>query len=363
MGQAGLLFNPQSRVQSKQHSSVSSEDITAFFEHMSTLLNSGVPLLRAITLASEQAESSTFQKALRDIGKKISGGSSFYESAAIYPKYFPNQAIQLIRTGEQSGQLAPLLTKLSEDFKKRAAIGNKVKSALIYPAIMLCVAVGAIFIMLWKVIPNFAQFFQDFGKKLPPVTQFVLDASNFVQGNWYYMIGGAGVAFFSFRAFAATEFGARQVYAFAMSMPILGELVVQSAMESFSSNMSLLMKSGMPMLEAIASTQETMSANPLYRDALKFVHQRVSTGSDLGGSLHATGFFTNLAVGMVKMGEESGKLSDVLEVLAIYYADKVETLTMRLTGLMEPVIVIGMGVVVAGMLASVYLPMFQLSGG
>jgi len=268
MGQTGLLFNPQSRVQTKQHKGVTSEDITSFFEHMSTLLNAGVPLMRSITLASEQAESSNFQKVLREISKKIAGGSSFHESAAQYPKFFPNQAIQLIRTGEQSGQLAPLLTKLSENFKKRAKVGGKVKSALIYPAIMLVVAIASIFIMLWKVIPNFAQFFQDFGKKLPPITQFILAASEYVQHSWYKIIGGVLISALVIRTFVKTEFGARQTYALAMSLPILGELVVQSAMEQFASNMALLMKSGMPMLEAIASTQQSMKDNPaLFRGA------------------------------------------------------------------------------------------------
>jgi type IV pilus assembly protein PilC len=356
----GVLFNPQSRVQAKQHSGVSSDDIAAFFEHMSTLLNAGVPLLRAIVLATEQAESEKLQKALREISKKVAGGASFNESAALYPQFFPEQAIQVIRTGEASGQLSVLLDKLNSSIKKSAATSNKVKSALIYPAIMFVVSLACIIIMLWKVIPTFAQFFADFGKKLPPITQFVLDMSDFVQQRWWQMFLGAFIAYWTFKKFFATNFGARQTFALAMSLPIVGELIVQSSMETFASNMSLLMKSGMPMLEALDSTRQSMKVNPLYHEALTYVFQKVSGGADLGTSIHTTGLFTNLTVGMVKMGEESGKLSEVLEVVGGYYAIKVETLTMRLTGLLEPIIVIGMGIIVAGMLASVYLPMFQM---
>ena len=363
MATKGLIFDPHSRVQSKQHNGVSGDDISAFFEHMSTLLNAGVPLLRSITLATEQTESVELQKTLRDISKKVAGGASFNESAALYPKYFPDQAIQVIRTGEASGQLALLLDKLNAAIKKSTVTTGKIKSALIYPAIMFVVSLICIIIMLWKVIPTFAAFFADFGKKLPAITQFVLDMSDFVQKRWWQLFGGAGLVIFTFRKFFSTPYGAKQTYAFAMSMPILGELVVQSSMEKFSANMSLLMKSGMPMLEALDSTRQSMKANPLYFEALTSVYQKVSGGADLGGAMFNTGLFTNLTVGMVKMGEESGKLSEVLEVIANYYAGKVETLTMRLTSLLEPVIVIGMGIIVAGMLASVYLPMFAMGGG
>ncbi|MDD2772571.1 MAG: type II secretion system F family protein [Elusimicrobiales bacterium] len=363
MAKGSSFFDPRSRVQAKKHPGVKSDDVLSFFEHMSTLLNAGVPLLRALTLATEQTESVNFQKALRDVTKKVSGGSSFYEAAAAYPQYFPNQAIQVIRTGEQSGQIAPLLAQLNISFKKHAAVAGKVKSALIYPSIMMSVAVAAIVIMLWKVIPTFAQFFQDFGKKLPAITQLVLNASSFLQHYGIYLVLGITAFVFAVRAYNKTESGSRQLIAMAMAMPLVGELLVQSAMEAFSSNMALLMKSGMPMMEALDSTQKSFNENPVYRDALGMIYHRVSTGSDLGSAMQATGLFTNLTVGMVKMGEESGKLSDVLDVVAVYYADKVELMTLRLTSLMEPVIVIGMGVVVAFMLGSVYLPMFQLSGG
>jgi len=357
------VFAKFAKINKKKHPGIHQEDLIAFFEHLSTLLSSSVPLLRALTLAAEQTESLKFQKILTDITKKVAGGGSLYEAIASYPKLFPYQWAQVIRTGEQSGQLAPLLIKLNESIKKSTDMANKVKSALIYPAVMACVAAAAIFIMLWKVIPTFAQMFNDMGKQLPAITRFVLGISNFVQHYGIAIVICATILFFVTKKFVSTTYGARQMYSFIFAIPVAGELQLQSAQERFCANIALLLNSGMPLLEALESTKESFRENPIYYDILTEVYNRVSVGNDLGGSLAISGYFTNMTVGMVKMGEESGTLAAVLQTVANYYDDKVSVLTMRLTAMMEPVIVIGMGIVVSLMLGSVYLPMFDMSSG
>lgn len=358
----GGYFAKYAKVQSEKHNPILQEDLISFFEHLSTLLNAGVNLMRALHLATEQTESNKFKKVLKDVTAKVSGGSSLYEAISLYPDLFPYQWTQVIRTGEQSGQLSTLLIKLNESIKKSTEVANKVKSALIYPAIMMCVAVASITIMLWKVIPVFAAFFTDFGKKMPPITQFVLNMSDFVQAHGFKVIIAGVLFYYAFKKFFKTPFGARQVYSALLGFPVVGELLVQQAQLRFAGSLSLLLNSGMPLLDALKSVTESFKENPIYYDALKEAYHKVTTGKDLGTAIGQSGYFTNMTVGMIKMGEESGKLAEVLEVISRYYDDKVMLLTMRATGLMEPVIVIGMGVIVAGMLASVYLPMFQLSG-
>ena len=355
-------FIRYARVQSKPHPGIQEEDLISLFEHLSTLLNAGVPLMRGLKLTVEQTQSIQLQSVVRDITNKVSGGSSLFDAMQRYPKVFPYQWTQIIRIGEQSGQLAPLLEKLNLNIKKRSAITGKIKSALIYPAVMLCVAVGCIVIMLWKVIPTFAAFFGDFGSKLPAITQFVLDMSDLVQKRGVLMIICVTIAYIGFKRFISTDYGARQFYSLLMALPVVGEIVVQSAQEKLASDLALLLRSGMPLLDSIKSAQDAAAGNPIYHDALGEVHMKISTGGDLGSALEGTGFYTKMLVGMVKMGEESGKLPEVLDLVAGYYGTKVETLTIRLTTMMEPIIVIGMGAVVALMLASVYLPMFQLGG-
>lgn len=355
-------FIKYARVQAKPHPGIKEEDLISMFEHLSTLLNAGVPLLRGLKLTVEQTQSIKLQAVVRDITNRVAGGSSLNEAMTRYPKVFPYQWTQIVRIGEQSGQLSPLLEKLNVNIKKRSALSGKIKSAMIYPAIMFGVAVICIFVMLWKVIPTFAAFFGDFGSKLPAITQFVLDMSNAVQKYGIAMVLATGTFIMLFKRFIATDYGGRQFYSLLMAIPVVGELVIQSANEKLASDLTLLLKSGMPLLDSIRSAQDATKGNPIYYDALGDVHMKISTGGDLGSALESTGFYTKMLVGMVRMGEESGKLPEVLELVAGYYSSKVETLTIRLTTMLEPLIVIGMGVVVALMLASVYLPMFQLGG-
>ncbi|HOX23014.1 MAG TPA: type II secretion system F family protein [Elusimicrobiales bacterium] len=355
-------FIRYARIQAKPHPGINEEDLISLFEHLSTLLNAGVPLMRGLKLTVEQTQSIKLQNVIREITARVSGGASLFEAMQRYPKVFPFQWTQIVRIGEQSGQLAPLLEKLNANIKKRSALTGKIKSALIYPTIMACVAVGCIFVMLWKVIPTFAAFFADFGSKLPPITQFVLDLSNLIQQRGLIIVALAVVGFLLFKRFISTDYGGRQFFSLLMALPVVGELVVQAAQEKLASDLTLLLKSGMPLLDSIKSAQDATKGNPIYYDALGEVHMKISTGGDLGSALESTGFYTKMTIGMVRMGEESGKLPEVLDLVANYYSSKVELLTMRLTTMLEPLIVIGMGVVVALMLASVYLPMFQLSG-
>ena len=351
------------RVQSKKHKAAKLDDVVSFFQQLSTLLVAGTPLLHAIRLCGDQNESIYLSDALKDMGNKIAGGNQFNQAAAEYPNIFESHWIQMIRTGEVSGQLGPIISQLNADIQKTRATRNKVKGALIYPVILLGVSFLSLFIMLWKVVPTFAEFFADFGGKLPAITQFVIDLSAFIQRNGVYMVGAMVAVGYGFRRYQSTLDGKKMLNSLMMITPLLGEIFIQSAMEKFASNLALLLRSGTPLLESLRTVQEVFHDDPIYFGTIASIYNGVSRGEGLVASMERTGLFTNMMISLVKVGEESGKLSDVLDQVAGYYRERLDTLVTNFTSLLEPMIVIGMGVLVAGLLASIYLPMVQMAGG
>jgi type II secretory pathway component PulF len=217
--------------------------------------------------------------------------------------------------------------------------------------------------MLWKVVPTFAEFFQDFGGKLPPITQFVINASDFVQKRGPIILLVVGLLYWAFKKYTATARGKRNWDSVLVTIPLLGELIIESSMEKFCTNFALLLRAGTPLLEAIRTVQEVFRENAIYYEAMERVYGNVSRGSALSASLVETGLFTDMVLSMTKMGEESGKLAEVLEQVSKYYREKLEVTVSQLTSMLEPLIVIFMGVVVAGMLMSIYIPMFQMAAG
>jgi type IV pilus assembly protein PilC len=326
-------------------------------------LNAGTPLLHAVRLCGEQAESIKLGQILKSVSDKVSGGRAFYSSLAEYPKYFRPHWCEVIHTGEVTGQMGPIVLKLSAQINKSLKVTQKVKSALTYPAILLVVAVAAITIMLTVVVPTFSAFFKDFGAKLPAITQFVVDLSDMLRNKSPQVVGVLipTVAFLVW--YLRTPGGKRNFDALLMASPFLSKLMVQSAMEKFGSNMALMLKSGMPLLDSLKTTRETFYDNSLYFDALGLIHSHVSRGNTLSKSMESTALFTPMVLSVTKLGEESGKLGDVLEQVSNYYAEILEVTVTQVTGLLEPMIVIFMGVVVGGMLASIYIPMFQMASG
>ncbi len=351
------------RVSAKPHRAAKLDDKLAFFTQLSTLLGAGTPLLSALRIAAEQCESERLRVVLNQLANRVASGTTLCAAMAEHPNMFENQWAQIVRIGEASGQLAFTVKELTAFIQNAKAMQSKVVSAMMYPAILACVAVGSVFVMLWKVVPTFAEFFGDAGMRLPVITRGVISLSNFVANRGLTILGGAVVGGFLLRRYLRTPRGKHQLDTLSLIIPIFGELIVQAAMEKFASTLRMLLRSGTPFLEALRSTQEQFSNNTPYYAALRTVWDNVSRGRPLAPSLQATGLFTPMLVNMVRIGEESGQLIEVLEHTAGYYRGKVETLITRVTGVLEPLIVIFMGVVIAVLLSSIYLPMFQMAGG
>ncbi|MEN6451977.1 MAG: type II secretion system F family protein [Thermoguttaceae bacterium] len=355
-------FIAHARVSSKPHKKVGLDDKMTFFQQLATLVSSGTPLLQAVQLCAEQSQSLKMREVLKQIAGRVAAGSSVHSAAANYPKIFRRHWVEVIRTGEITGQMSLVLGELNKQIHETRATSRKVKAAMMYPIILICFAVGAVTLMLWLVIPTFAGMFKDLGAELPGITQFVVNLSNFIVSYGVYVLVALIAIVVGIRQYASTEGGRRLFKGVGIGLPVFGDMIVQGAMYHFATNISLLLKSGIPMLETLATLEGIFHDNPVYRDALAHVQARVAAGRPLAASLEETGVFTSMMSNMVRVGEESGQLPTVMEQLAPYYKDKMEAMIARATKLMEPVIIMGMGVTVAGMMMSIYMPMFEMAG-
>jgi len=362
-GAQGTWFQRHVRVSSKMHPRIKEEDKLRFFQQLTTLFSAGTPLLESLWISAQQSPSIKMQVVIRTIAERVAGGLSLHQAAADFPKVFDRQWIEVIRTGETSGQLGDVLGSLTSHIVAAREMRGKLVSAMIYPSILLCVAILAIVVMLWKVVPVFADFFKDSGSKLPSITQTVIDLSNFLQHDGHYLVGGVVAVILSVRYYLRRPSGRRLFQKCILTAPMIGECAVQAYMERFATNMVLLLHSGLPLLEAINSMQGVFQGNAVYCESLQRVKQRVAGGGRLAVALEETGLFTSMVVSMVRVGEESGELAAVLDQVASYYRKRVEALVERLTSMVEPVVILGMGITVAVILTSIYLPMFQMASG
>jgi len=350
------------RVSSRPHKKVTLDDKMTFFQQLATLVCSGTPLLQALRIAAEQNQSLKLREALGEIANHVAAGSSLHAAASGYTHLFEHHWIEVIRTGEVTGHMGPVLGELNKQIQATRETRRKVIGAMIYPAILLTVAVLSVGVMLWLVVPTFTKLFNDLGAKLPGITQVVVDASDFLVAYGPHVVLGLVVGAVAFRQFLKTESGRRCVGGVGLTLPLVGELMVQSAMYRFASNLALLLKSGVPMLETLSTLGGVFHTSPHYRDALARAYGRVAAGRSLASALEESGLFTTMITNMVRIGEESGQLASVMEQLAPYYKEKMEGLLARVTKLMEPVIIMGMGVTISGMMLAIYLPMFEMAG-
>lgn len=351
------------RVRSPPHKRVKLADVLSFFRQTTTLLRGGTPILEAIQVAGDESESLNFRKAMQRVAARVASGQAFANAASTCPDIFNEYWCQLIRTGESSGNLPAVLERLVLHLESSQMLRNKVAGAMAYPLVLVSVSAVGLFVMLWKVVPTFTGFFKDFGGTLPPITKFVIWLSDFFAAYGVHMIVGTVLLVQSIRKYIASPTGLRFVTNVLLCLPTLGDLSVNTAMQKFCANLALLLRSGTPLLEALEIIQSLYTGFPAYRDAMHQVYLTVTRGADLSSSLEGAQLFTPLLCSMVRVGEQTGELIQVLDQLDKFYTYRVERLLEAATGLIEPVTIIFMGVVVGGLLTSIYIPMFKMSSG
>lgn len=355
----GAMFRP--RVANKMHEKCLLGDILAFFRQLNTLFNAGTPIYEAILISAGQTESKKLSAVIAALGRTVASGSPLSEAFMEHPKVFKEEWCQIIKGGEISGALGETLMNLAKQIDEAQKFKAKVKSSMAYPMTILAVSVIAVTVMLVVVVPTFESMFADFGKELPAPTQMLIAMSDDLRTNGVNYIMYIVAAIFAFRKFIATPKGGLIWCRFTMSVPVVGDMIVQSSMQRFSQNVAILLDAGVPVLETIDAMKGIYSYNPVYQSAMKKVAQHIGRGGNLSDALGTTGLFTAFLENMARIGEQSGTLPEVLAELSDFYRTKVEVFAGRVAAQLETILIALMSIVVGALLISLYLPLFEMS--
>ena len=339
---------------------VKNKNILLFTRYLSTMLASGLPLLQALDIIGQDQENKAMHSFVAALRSNVSGGKTLAETFKQYPQYFNELYVNLISAGERSGSLDKILKRLGVYLERTETLKGKMKKALIYPAAIVTVALLASSIMLILVVPKFAAMFKSFGAQLPYFTRIVLSISNFMQHYWWLLIlmiiGGAWLFRYLRRTSPVFE---RQVDRIVLRTFVVGPIMTKGIIARFTRTLSTTLDSGMPITEALRSMTGIMG-NKIYSEAIKKIADDVTSGHQLNVSMSASGLFPNMVIQMISVGEVSGNLGEMLQKIAEYYEEEVNNIVDNLSSLLEPLIMLVLGVVVGGLVIAMYLPIFKL---
>jgi type IV pilus assembly protein PilC len=344
----------------KKGGSVKAMDIAVFSRQLATMLAAGIPLVQGFEIIGAGHEKPAMQKLILEIKSDVEAGTSLHESLAKHPLYFDDLYINLVEAGEQAGALEGLLDKIASYKEKTEALKKKVKKALFYPAAVLAVAIIVTVILLIFVIPQFESLFKGFGADLPAFTQMVINLSRFVQAEGIYIaavIGAIAWVFFYFkkRSKRMREFLDRA----ALKMPVIGPILNKAAIARFARTLSTMFAAGVPLVEALESVAGA-TGNIVYENAVMRMRDEVATGQRLQRAMETTELFPNMVVQMIAVGEESGSLDTMAGKVATFYEAEVDNAVDAMSSLLEPLIMVILGVLVGGLVIAMYLPIFKL---
>ncbi len=339
---------------------VKPEDIAIFSRQLATMLGAGIPLVQAFEIIGSGHDKPAMQKLVLEIKSDVEGGTSLHEALAKHPLYFDDLFVNLVEAGEQAGALEGLLEKVATYKEKSEAVKKKVKKALFYPAAVLVVAVIVTVILLVFVIPQFEDLFKGFGADLPAFTQMVINLSKFVQSEGVFIaivLGAAGWVFVYFkkRSRKMRHFLDRAI----LKMPIIGPILNKAAIARYARTLSTMFAAGVPLVEALESVAGACG-NIVYEDGVMKMRDEVATGQRLQRAMENTGLFPNMVVQMIAVGEESGSLDTMAAKVATFYEEDVDAAVDSMSSLLEPLIMLILGVLVGGLVIAMYLPIFKL---
>jgi type IV pilus assembly protein PilC len=341
---------------------VSARELALFCRQLAALVDAGVPLLQGLRILADQAVNKRLKTTLAAVAADVEQGTSLTEAFRRWPAVFPPVFTSLIEAGELGGQLDTVLVRLSVHFEKEHAIREKVKSALTYPVIVLIIAVLAVAVLVTFVLPTFVGILEQLGVPLPLLTQVIITISLFANQYWYLVFGGLAAVAVGFRYLLTTPLGREYGDRALLRLPIFGELVRKIIVARFCRTFSGLTRSGVPILQALEVVQKTVG-NVVVARALEKTAAEVGEGGAIAGPLEASRVFPPMVTQMIAVGEETGALDTLLEKVATFYEQEVEEVTARLSSLLEPAMIVGMGAVVGVIIMSILLPMFEVIGG
>ncbi|MBU0507338.1 type II secretion system F family protein [bacterium] len=337
------------------------KDLKIFARLFGTMVNAGLPIDMCLQILAEQTKNKSFKKAISEVHNAVSGGSSLADALARHKKVFDNLFVHMVAAGEAGGALAMVFQRLATYLEKADALRRKVKGAMIYPTVIACVALGATIFMLLKVIPVFAKMFADLGAELPGPTKFVLLISEIMQRTFLPGLGVLVVLLFIYKRWHKTEHGKIAVDKFLLKLPVIGGVIRKTAIARFTRTLGVLISSGVPILHALDITAKT-AGNMVIQQAIERVRKSISEGKNITVPLGESGVFPAMVVQLVAVGEQTGRLAEMLGKIADFYDEEVDAAVSAMTSLIEPVVIVVMGAVIGGMLVAMYLPMFDMIG-
>ena len=342
---------------------VKETDLVLFTRQLATMIEAGISLVQALTALYEQCDPKR-QKNLRavisDVTARVQGGETFNESIAKHPRVFNRLFVSMVKAGEAGGLLSEILDRLAGFLEASARLRKKVKSAMTYPVIVISIAFLITTFLIVRVVPIFGEIFKDFGAKLPAPTQFLIDLSDFIRARWYFMILGMVGAFVGLRTFLRSTRGRQLSDKWKLKLPIFGPLIHKICMSRFARTFAQLIRSGVPILEVLDIVGGT-SGNHVVEESIKGVSADVEKGDNLSVALSKKKIFPPMMLRMVAAGESTGRIDTMLEKMADFWDEEIEALLDALTSLIEPLLIVFLGVIVGGIVIAMFLPIFKLN--
>ena len=343
----------------KRKGKVTAKDLVLFSRQLSTLVGAGVPIVQGLAILEAQAENPAFKSVLGAVRADIEGGLSISDALKKHPDAFPELYTSMIKAGELGGILDTILERLTVYMESSEALKAKVKSAMMYPAIVLSIcAIVTVFLMVF-VIPTFKNIFSSFGAELPMPTQMLINISDLMKQFWYLIVGFPFAAWKGFGAFYKTPKGQKIIDAYTLKAPIFGIILKKVAVARFTRTLGTLIKSGVPIMQALETVAQT-AGNVVIADAVLLTRESIREGGHLSDPLKKSGIFPNMVTSMISVGEETGALDVMLSKIADFYDQEVDTAVKGLTSLIEPIVIVVMGVVIGTIVVAMFMPMFGL---
>jgi type IV pilus assembly protein PilC len=340
---------------------VKEKDIILFARQFSTMIDAGLPIIQCLEILYTQQGNKTFKRIIKEIKEKVEGGATMAEALKLFPKHFDDLFVNMIAAGEAGGILDAILRRLAAYMEKAAKLKAQVKGAMTYPIVTLIIAVAVLGVILVFVIPVFEEMFADFGGELPIPTQIVVAASEIVKSKIVYIIIGIIILGFTARKFYATEKGQDVADDLLLKIPVFGELLRKVAVAKFTRTMGTMLASGVAILEALDIVAKT-AGNRTVEKAIYDVRSGIAEGRTMADPLQESGVFPAMVCQMISVGESTGALDAMLEKIADFYDEEVDQAVDNLTALIEPFMLVFLGVMIGGLVVAMYLPIFKMAG-
>ncbi len=355
-----LKTRPSEFTYRHRHYRTTSHDLSLFCRQLATLIGAGVTILEALNIILRQVTSRRLYNAICDLRRKMEEGLSLHEAMATNRSVFSELWINLVESGEASGNLSGVLSRLSGYLERKAQFRSKIISALIYPVILMIVGMAALLFLTLKIIPSFASLFSGFNVQLPTLTRMLIGTSNFIRRYLLFLFLAAITAVFVFKGYISRPEGRKKYEGFLFRLPVFGDFFRDLVMERFSSEMTTLIESGVPILYALEISERSVG-NLVMSEIIRNVKEGVRQGRSLSAPMEKSGFFEPMVVQMVNIGEEVGDLSGMFNKINSFYQESVETFLTRFTSMFEPIMLVVIGIIIGIMVVGMFLPIFQIS--